>query len=88
MIDINASMERARGSQEAGCRSLGVEFAPDAPLEGDGFELSVPRQRRAPLATDNQGEEVRFALDSLLEEDATVISALAGKLSPKISFRS
>jgi hypothetical protein len=34
MIDINASMERARGSQEAGCRSSGVEFAPDSPLEG------------------------------------------------------
>ena len=33
MIDINASMERARGSQEAGCRSRGVEFAPDSPLE-------------------------------------------------------
>ena len=43
MIDINASMERARGSQEAGCRTSGVEFAPDSPLEGDGFELSVPR---------------------------------------------
>jgi len=33
MIDINASMEGARGSQEAGCRSRGVEFAPDSPLE-------------------------------------------------------
>jgi len=42
MIDINASMEGARGSQEAGCRSRGVEFAPDSPLEGSGFELPVP----------------------------------------------
>jgi hypothetical protein len=33
------------GSQEAGRRSRGVEFAPDSPLEGGGFELSVPRQR-------------------------------------------
>jgi hypothetical protein len=22
-----------------------IEFAPDSPLEGDGFELSVPRQK-------------------------------------------
>jgi hypothetical protein len=51
-----------------------IRFAPDSPLEGDGFELSVPRQRRDPLATDNQGEEVRFALDSLLEEDGSEAS--------------
>jgi hypothetical protein len=25
----------------------GVEFAPDSPLEGDGFEPSVPREREA-----------------------------------------
>jgi len=25
---------RGAGSQEAGCRSCGVEFAPDSPLEG------------------------------------------------------
>ena len=30
---------RTRGSQEAGCRSRGVEFAPDSPLEEAGFEL-------------------------------------------------
>jgi hypothetical protein len=47
MIDINASMERARGSQEAGCRSRGVEFAPDSPLEGTGFEPSVPREKKS-----------------------------------------
>ena len=35
-------------AKEAGCRSRGVEFAPDSPLEGNGFELSVPRQRRDP----------------------------------------
>jgi hypothetical protein len=28
-----------------------VEFAPDSPLEGDGFELPVPRQRRHPSPT-------------------------------------
>src|ERR1700726_2713794 len=33
------------GLSEAGCRSRGVEFAPDSPLEGDGFEPSVPRKR-------------------------------------------
>jgi hypothetical protein len=43
-LRANASMERARGSQEAGCRTRGVEFAPDSPLEGDGFEPSVPRE--------------------------------------------
>jgi hypothetical protein len=46
-----------------------AEFASDSPLEQAGFGLSVPRQWRDPLATDNQGEEVRFALDALLEED-------------------
>ena len=30
---------------ETGCRSRGVEFAPDSPLEGDGFEPSVPGAR-------------------------------------------
>jgi hypothetical protein len=28
-------------------------FANDSPLEGDGFELSVPGQRRHPSATAN-----------------------------------
>jgi hypothetical protein len=28
----------------SGRRSRGVEFAPDSPLEGDGFEPSVPRE--------------------------------------------
>ncbi len=37
------SAVRTRGSQEAGRRSRGVEFAPDAPLEQAGFEPSVPR---------------------------------------------
>src|SRR5205085_1805969 len=31
------------GLGEFPCRSHGVEFAPDSPLEGDGFELPVPR---------------------------------------------
>jgi hypothetical protein len=31
--------------QEAGCRSRGVKFAPDSPVEGKGFEPSVPRRR-------------------------------------------
>jgi hypothetical protein len=30
-----------------------VEFAGDSPLEGDGFELSVPGRRRHPSATAN-----------------------------------
>ena len=46
MIDINASMERACGSQEAGCRTRGVEFAPDSPLEEAGFEPLVPSDAR------------------------------------------
>ena len=41
-VPIRLSAVRTRGSQEAGCRSRGVEFAPDSPLEGGGFELSVP----------------------------------------------
>ena len=31
-----------------------VRFASDSSLEGDGFELSVPRQRRRPSATANR----------------------------------
>src|SRR5580700_2732273 len=41
------SAVRTRGSQEAGRRSRAVELAPDSPLEGDGFEPSVPRQIRS-----------------------------------------
>ena len=44
-VPIRLSAVRTRGSQEAGCRSRGVEFAPDSPLEGDGFELLVPRHK-------------------------------------------
>jgi hypothetical protein len=36
------SAVRTRGSQKAGHRSRGVEFAPDSSLERDGFEPSVP----------------------------------------------
>jgi hypothetical protein len=32
-VPIRLSAVRTRGSQEAGCRSRGVEFAPDSPLE-------------------------------------------------------
>jgi hypothetical protein len=45
-VPIRLSAMRARGSQEAGRRSRGVEFAPDSPLEGDGFEPSVPFRRK------------------------------------------
>jgi hypothetical protein len=41
-VPIRLSAVPARGSQEAGRRSRGVEFAPDSPLEGAGFEPSVP----------------------------------------------
>jgi hypothetical protein len=41
-VPIRLPAVRARGSQEAGCRSRGVEFAPDSPLEERGFELLVP----------------------------------------------
>jgi hypothetical protein len=34
-------------------RRLKFEFATDSPLEGDGFELSVPGRRRHPSATAN-----------------------------------
>jgi hypothetical protein len=30
---------------------VSCRFARDSPLEGDGFELSVPRQRRHPSGT-------------------------------------
>ena len=42
-VPIRLSAVRARGSQEAGRQSRGVEFASDSPLEGAGFEPSVPR---------------------------------------------
>jgi len=32
-VPIRLSAVRTRGSQEVGCRSRGVEFAPDSPLE-------------------------------------------------------
>ena len=35
---------RERQQQEAGRRNRGVEFAHDSPLDGDGFELPVPRK--------------------------------------------
>jgi hypothetical protein len=41
-VPIRLSAVRARGSQEAGRQSRGVEFAPDSPLEEGGFEPSVP----------------------------------------------
>ena len=37
-----AALGAARQQQEAGRRNRGVEFAHDSPLEGHGFELSVP----------------------------------------------
>jgi hypothetical protein len=55
-----------------------LEFAGDSPLEGDGFEPSVP----AP------GQEVRFALDSLLEEtgfELPVPLAIGALCAPKIA---
>ena len=42
-VPIRLSAVRTRGSQEVGCRSRGVEFAPDSSLEGSRFELPVPR---------------------------------------------
>src|ERR1700731_5140691 len=43
----------ALSSTKAKRTSLLVRFAADSPLEGDGFEPSVPRQRRYPSATAN-----------------------------------
>src|SRR5260370_22392788 len=48
-VPIRLSAVRTRGSQEAGCRSRGVEFAPDSPPEGTGFEPSVPPEQTAAL---------------------------------------
>src|SRR6202030_3105753 len=39
-------------------------FAPDSPVEGDGFELSVPLRATAP----RWAREIRFAVDSPLEQ--------------------
>ena len=36
------------GSEPGANHDSGIEFAPNSPLEGDGFELPVPRQRRHP----------------------------------------
>jgi hypothetical protein len=41
-----------------------IEFAPDSPLEGDGFELSVPRPASAKKAMTHLGEH-RFDLGEL-----------------------
>jgi hypothetical protein len=41
-----------------------VKFASDSPLEGDGFELPVPRQRRHPRARGHQGGERPRLLDA------------------------
>jgi Fe-S-cluster containining protein len=45
LVEKWLSAVRTHGSQEAGRRSRGVEFARDSPLEGDGFELPVPRAK-------------------------------------------
>ena len=42
---------------------LVIKFARDSPLEGDGFELSVPRQRRHPSATANRLSRHHFPRD-------------------------
>ena len=37
----------AIGGADAWLAGGGVEFAPDSPLEGDGFELPVPREKKS-----------------------------------------
>ena len=37
-------LKTARESGSVACSLVGVRFAEDSPLEGDGFELSVPRE--------------------------------------------
>ena len=60
-----------------------VKFVTDSPLEGDGFELSVPRQRRHPSATANRLSRHHFREISLtlrtkgFEPFAEILRALA-----------
>src|SRR6266481_1113555 len=43
------------GADKKGKGRLGARFAPDSPLEGDGFELSVPGRAIRPFG---RGEDV------------------------------
>jgi hypothetical protein len=58
-VPIRLSAMRARGSQEAGRRSRGVEFAPDSPLEEGGFEPSVPGKRDDDFETGSNSPPIR-----------------------------
>jgi hypothetical protein len=49
---LSAGIFSLSGNLHAG--SVRTEFAADSSLEGDGFELSVPRERRHPSATANR----------------------------------
>ena len=44
VMGVGAVVEAAVGERAA--EPLKIKFAPDSPLEGDGFELSVPRYKR------------------------------------------
>src|SRR6202043_868534 len=52
------------------------EFAPDSPLEGDGFELPVPRQRRHPSPTAGYSSRARSA--SIVERLGPCCCSCAG----------
>ena len=49
---LRAIGKRFGKDRTAGCEKVvGIRFALDSSLEGDGFELPVPRQRRHPSPT-------------------------------------
>jgi hypothetical protein len=53
----------------AGAPEEKVRFAPDSPLEGDGFEPSVPEMMARFSWASREARQVRFAPDSPLEGD-------------------
>jgi hypothetical protein len=60
-IDFARKLRPGRQASRAQPRgSVGSRPSTDSPLEGDGFELSVPRQRRHPSATANRFSRHHF----------------------------
>jgi hypothetical protein len=58
---LTAYLDGAELRTEAGCRSRGVEFAPDSPLEEDGFEPSVPLVSRGAIRREFPKRGARLA---------------------------
>jgi hypothetical protein len=68
-----------RRNRLARCRAPKVRFATDSPLEGDGFEPSVPRQRKALV------EAASFARDRNRERTSNANVTCSGRGSAPIA---